>query len=183
MKGGYTLIEVLLAAALGLLVFALMIGIFRQLSVAGRLGESRISSQLRARQAARRVVPYLRFATAPNTAVEAIYYPDQDTTASNVVFAVPENLLEPAPPFDPRTPVYYLYQIRHDASSRKLILHDFYAPTKANTLATDIAAFNVTRNHLSGLVIRLRTEARARDGRGFEKVAPYEIDEAVEIPH
>ena len=183
MKRGYTLIEVLVAAAIGLLVFAIMIGIFRQLSVAGRLGESRISSQLRARQAVRRVIPYLRFATAPNTAVEAVYYPDQDTTASNVVFSVPENLLETKPPFDPRSPVYYLYQIRHDASSRKLILQDFYAPTKASTLAIDISAFNVTRNHLSGLVVRLRTEAKVRDGRGFDKVLPYQIDEAVEIPH
>ena len=183
MKRAYTLMEVLLAAALGLLVFAVMIGIFRQLSVAGRLGESRISSQLRARQAVRRVIPYLRFATAPNTAVEAIYYPDQDTTAGNVVFSVPENLLQSGPAFDPRSPVYYLYQIRHDSSSRKLILHDFYTPTRASTLAIDISAFNVTRNHLSGLVVRLRTEARVRDGRGFDKILPYEIDEAVEIPH
>jgi len=178
-----TLIEVLLAAVLGLSFFAILIAIFLQLGAAGRMGGSRIDAQLRARQAARRVVPYLRFATPPNTAAEAIYYPDQDTTASNVVFAVPEDLLKTATPFDPRNPSYYLYQIRHDSASKKLILEEFYSPTSATNLAIDIAAFNVTRIHLGGLVLRLRTESTARDARGYQKVVPYEIEEAVEVPH
>lgn len=182
-KSAVTLLEVLVASAVGLLVFAVLIAIFRQMVLAGQLGESRISSQLRARQAVRRVIPYLRFATAPNTAVEAIYHPDVDATASNVVFSVPENLLQSGPAFNPRSPVYYLYQIRHDITSKKLLLQDFYAPTQSNTLAIDIAAFNVTRNHLNGLLVRLRTEAQSRDARGFSKLLPYQIEEAVEIPH
>lgn len=168
---------------IGLALLTVMAGTFLRITNAGRLGSGRIANQLRARQAVRRIVPMLRFATAPNSMKNAIYYPDTSVAASNVVFALPENYLDPgATPFDPRSPVYYLYQLRHDNVRQKLILEDFYNPAQANTIAIGINAFNVTRTHPNGLVVRIGTQSSVRDEGGRTRTIDYQIDEAVEIP-
>lgn len=173
----------MVASVIGLALLATLLAMFLQLSSAGRLGESRLAIQLRARQAMRRVIPWLRFASAPNTAQEGIYKPDLNATASNVVFSVPQDLLVTgAPVYNPRVPSDVLYQIRHNGGTRQLLLEDFYQPARHQLLATDIAAFNVTRTHVLGLMLRLRTEANVGDARGYTRKVDYQIQEALEVP-
>lgn len=180
---GFTLLEVLLASVLGLLVFALLLSLFLHLSASGRLGEGRLANQLRARQTMRRLVPLVRLAASPNTAKDGVYLPDQNVTASNVVFSSPDDLMDPNPAaFDPRNPVYTLYQVRFDAAARQLTLQEIYAPGRSDVIATDIVAFNVTRTHPNGVILRLKTEAQVRDLRGTTRTVDYSIDEAIEVP-
>ena len=82
--------------------------------------------------------------------------------------------------FDPRNPSYFLMQIRHSGS--RLLMEDFYTPARSQLLANDIAAFNVTRTHELGVLIRIRTEARVRDSRGPTRTVDYQIEEALEVP-
>lgn len=182
-RRAFSLIEVMIVCLLGLALGGVILALFFQVTSSGRLGEGRLGNQLRARQAMRRVIPWIRFSTAPNTSQSGIYAPDTNITATNVVFAVPEDPLAVAPAtFDPRSPSYFLMQIRYSPTNSSLILEDFYSPTRYQLLATDIAAFNVTRTHKLGVTVRIRTEAQVRDVRGNSRGVDYQIEESLEVP-
>ena len=182
-KSAYSLVEILIAAGVGLALFAVMIALFVEFSASGRLGQGRLAIQLKARQAMRRVVPLVRLASSPNTAKDGIYLPDLNLTSTNVTFSSPDDLLTPnAPAFDPRNSLYFLYQVRLDSSNRKLLLSEIYAPSRSSTLATEIADFQVKRTHPNGVILRIKTDTSVRDLRGNQKTIDYTIEEAVEVP-
>lgn len=95
---GLTLVEVLVSlAVLGVLSLALL-RIYDVSRTAYATGTGRLTLQQAARQLVSRIGPQLVAAVPPSEVEEAIYAPEAGSSASSIVFSVPQE------PFDPRNP-------------------------------------------------------------------------------
>ena len=179
----FTILEVLIAGAVGLLLIGVGLAVFLRLGSASLSGSSQLQLQLMTRETLRKIVPMLKMATAPNSQQTAIYSPDIGATAANVVFSSPEDLLNPNPPaFDPRDPVYLLLQMRWDSTSRQLLLEDFYSPTRYTILGNQISDFKVARTQRIGLRLQLERQTLIRDSRGYSKPVKFDLADTLQLP-
>ena len=175
--------EVLVAAGLGLVLMAVALVLFRRVTSASFAGASRLQLQLSTRETLRKIVPLLKMATPPNSQQTGIYSPDLGVTAGNVVFCSPEDMLHPNPPeFNPRDPVYLLLQIRHDATSRQILLEDFYTPARHTVLGYQVRDFQVVHTQRIGLRLKIVRELTVRDPLGHSKPLQYELSDSLQLP-
>jgi hypothetical protein len=180
---GFSLLEIILAGVLGLSVMTLGLLLFRRVGTASLSGSSQLELQLSTREGLRRLGPILRMATAPNSQANAIYSPALSQTAANVVFSSPDDqLASNPPPFDPRNPSYILLQVRYDSVSRRVLLEDFYNPTRHRVICRNVSDFRVTRTHRQGINLYLRREAQIKDARGFPKNISFYLQDAIQMP-
>ncbi|MBT9588235.1 hypothetical protein IV102_33165 [bacterium] len=182
-RRAFSIAEVLVAAGIGLALMALGLRLFLQIGAATLSGSSQLELQLSTRETLRRLVPYLKMATPPNSQQTAVYAPDIGQTAGNVVFCSPEDVFDASPPaFDPRNPSYILLQVRWDTATQKLILEDFYNPTRNSILARKVSKFRVTRSHRIGLRIEVERQTLSRDLRGNPKTVRFELSDTLQLP-
>lgn len=182
-RRAFSLTEVLVAAGVGLMLMAIALLLLRRITTASMSGGSQLQLQLTTRETLRKIVPMLKMATSPNSQQTAIYSPDLGATAANVVFCSPEDLLDATPPaFNPRDPLYILLQVRYDASSRQILLEDFYSPTRYTVLGYQVSEFKVTRTQRIGLRLELARQAMVRDSAGYTKPVDYELSDSLQLP-
>ncbi|MBS2033634.1 hypothetical protein JST97_01525 [bacterium] len=175
--------ELIVACAIGVMLMAIGMLLFRRVTFASLSGSSQLQLQLSTRESLRRMVPLLKMATPPNSQQTAIYSPDIGLTTGNIVFCCPEDLLNPQPPpFDPRDPFYILLQIRYDPSSREVLLEDFYTPTRSNVLAYQVSDFKISRLHRIGLRLQIERQILINDSRGYPKPVKYQLSDVLQLP-
>ena len=178
-RGG-TLAEVLVACTILGLLGIVLLEIFLHISSAAGFGASRLAIQQRVRETMRRVAPLLRQAIRPNFGVEAIYLPPIHVTASNVVFAVPENLLTPPSlPFDPRKPDPHLYQMRF--SGTQLVLQDIYNPASTRVLGDQLVKVSFTRSQTSCVNVLVQVQAQIRGASGKARTEDYNLQTSIQL--
>lgn len=178
-----TLPELVVAGTIAIVLMAVGLLLFRRVSSASLSGASQLELQLSTRESLRRLVPILKMATPPNSQQTGIYSPDIGITAANVVFCSPEDLLNLHPPaFNPRDPFYILLQVRYEASSRQIILEDFYAPSRHNVLAHQVSDFKVSRLHRIGLRLQIERQTQINDSRGYPKTVKFQLFDVLQLP-
>lgn len=182
-KRALSLTEVLVAAGVGLMLMAIGLLLLRRLTSASVSGSSQLQLQLTTRETLRKIVPMLKLATSPNSQQTAIYSPELGVSAANVVFCSPEDLLDESPPaFNPRDPHYILLQIRYDATSRQILLEDFYSPTRYTVLGYQVSDFKVARTQRIGLRLELARQTTVRDSAGHSKPLEYQLSDSLQLP-
>ena len=173
----------LVAGALGLVLMALGLMLFRRIGSASLAGSSQLQLQTSTRETLRRIPPILRMAMPPNSQQTAIYYPDIGASAANVVFCCPEDLVDntSSATFNPRDPVYFLFQMRWEPATQQIVLEDFYSPDRSRIMARQVSAFRVARTQRIGLRLQLERQVTIRDSRGYPKVQRFELSETFQL--
>jgi len=183
-KQAMTLMEVLVSVGLISLVSLFLLAIFGQISSATRLGDGHLAVQQRGREVMRRSLPTIRRAIAPNAAQDAIYAPAVGATASTLSFSSTEDLLNPAaPPFDPRAPVFHLYNLRYVAATREVLLEDTdNLALPARTLGREVQLMEFTRVDRFGVRVRVNVQGTVRSSTNVTRQISFPLESVVSLP-
>lgn len=117
-RRGFTLAEVLVAGTILFGVTAILALIFSSSYAAFRRGTSRLSTTQRAREVVRRLMPIVMSAVAPNSTLEAVYYPPSnrgggtDHIGTEIRLHSADDILTPMAAVNPRNPIVHQFRVR-----------------------------------------------------------------------
>ncbi|MGE0493040.1 MAG: type II secretion system protein [Vulcanimicrobiota bacterium] len=182
MRRGFTIAELLVSVALLSIIGAMFAFALRGFIASSHQGTQRVEMEIQLREATKRSSLILRSAVAPSEIQTAIYAPGVGATASEVIFCAPAELMDPATPFDPRSPVYELFRIRQVAGPETLVLESVYGAAPQRILGRQISSFEVDR--LSDTVVTATIEGSTtiRGASGQSRDQTSQTTTSIQLP-
>lgn len=166
-----------------LLGFSVIFGaIFSQTRSSSEGGAERIAMRATHRQTQKRFSILLRSAMAPNEVDPAIVEPAYNETSTQLRFHAPVDLIDESQPFDPRTPDYQEFTLRHDTGTGGLLLQRSDLSGPLQKIGDGFSTVNFDRKTKRIVTISLTSQKSIRGAAGSRKSIEESSFNSVQIP-
>ncbi|MCB0359889.1 MAG: prepilin-type N-terminal cleavage/methylation domain-containing protein [Bdellovibrionales bacterium] len=191
-RSGFTLIEVMITLAIGLILTIFLVQTFSQSKSAMDLGTAKTSMQQATRIAIDRMTP-LVVSAAPIGGVDAIIRPAIGATDDRILFNTTEDFLDPAynlmDPFNYGSASAHTYAITHDAANRALILQKWDLTTDTadasvdpRRLAKEITGFETFGLFSNSVEVRVTATEAVRDATRRTEDKSFTMTTVLQVP-